>query len=379
MRSTLIVPAVMLTLASCADEPRPTIAEPFGGPPALARADVGAVFTISNATAGNAVLVYARGVDGTLTPAGAVPTGGTGTGGGLGSQGALVLARGGHLIVVVNAGSNSITSFRVQGGTPELVSTVPSGGMMPTSVDVRGDLVYVLNAGGSGNISGFRVDSHGALTAIPGSTRPLSSASAAPAQVSFTPRGDALVVAERATNVLSVYTLDDAGRAQGPTVVPSAGMTPFGFAFAGHDVLLVSEAFGGAADASATSSYRVGARGVLSLVSGSVKTTETAACWVAITPNGKFAYVTNTASGSVSGYRVNHDGALTLLDADGRTGVTGSGSGPIDATMSRDGRFLYTLNAGSRTISTFAIGVDGALTPVGAVAVVAGSAGLIGR
>jgi hypothetical protein len=82
---------------------------------------------------------------------------------------------------------------------------------------------------------------------------------------------------------------------------------------------VVSEAFGGAVDASATSSYRL-AGGTLTPVSTSVPTTETAACWAVVTRNGQYAYVTNAGSGTVSGYSVGSDGSLTLLDADGVTG-----------------------------------------------------------
>ena len=74
---------------------------------------VGQVFTISNAAAGNSVLVFARGVDGSLHAAGTYATGGAGTGAGLNSQGALALDESRSTLVVVNAGSNDISAFRV--------------------------------------------------------------------------------------------------------------------------------------------------------------------------------------------------------------------------------------------------------------------------
>jgi 6-phosphogluconolactonase len=101
-------------------------------------------------------------------------------------------------------------------------------------------------------------------------------------------------------------------------------------------------------------------------------------CWVEVTPNGRFAYVTNTASNSISGYAVGADGSLELLDADGRTGVTGGG--PIDLAITDGGRLLYTLNSGSQTISAFRIGEDGSLTALPyAPSVPAGANGLVGR
>jgi 6-phosphogluconolactonase (cycloisomerase 2 family) len=125
---------------------------------------------------------------------------------------------------------------------------------------------------------------------------------------------------------------------------------------------IVSEAFGGAVDASTVSSYRVLPDGSVLTIDGAVPTTETAACWIAISANGGYAYSTNTGSGSVSGFRIGHDGALDLLDPDGRTGVTGPGSVPLDAAFSTGGRYLYVLAFGIQEISVFAIGPDGSLT-----------------
>ena len=344
------------------------------------RAQPGAVYTLSNAATGNVVLVFDRAADGTLAAAGAFPTGGLGTGGGLGSQGALVLSQGGRFLLAVNAGSDEVSVLRVRPSSLELVGTVPSGGDQPTSVTVHKDLVYVLNAGGAGNIVGFRLGRSGALSPIAGSTRPLSSAAAAPAQVEFSPNGRVLVVTERETNVISTYLVGRDGLVTGPNVNPSAGATPFGFAFDNSGRLLVSEAFGGAADASASSSYVLHDDGTLTLLSGSVPTTETAACWLVVTNSGRFAYVTNTGSGSLSGYGIEPDGRLTLLDADGRTGETGAGSAPIDAAFDVASRFLYTLNAGNGSISAFAVRSNGSLAELEGVAgLPAGAVGLAAR
>src|SRR5207253_96166 len=106
--------------------------------------------------------------------------------------------------------------------------------------------LYVLNAGGSGNISGFTVDNSGRLTPIAGSTQPLSGSNVGPAQVSFSPDGRQLVVTEKTTNLLDVYSVDANGIASGPTTTPSAGGTPFGFAFGHRSDLFVSEAAGSA-------------------------------------------------------------------------------------------------------------------------------------
>ena len=168
-----------------------------------------------------------------------------------------------------------------------------------------------------------------------------------------------LVVTEKATSVIDTYTVNDEGLIDEHQQFPSVGETPFGFAFR-RDALIVSEAFGGAAEASAVSSYALADDGDLQVISPSVPTTETAACWIVVTRNGRFAYASNTGSGTLSGYGVSPGGNLSLLDADGVTGVTGLG--PIDMALSVNSHFLYALNSGDGTMSAFRVNHDGSLS-----------------
>ena len=357
---------LLAVLGACSHDDATSPGGPLPRAADLARggSDVGAVFTLSNSAAGNAVIAFARGADGTLTPAGSFATQGNGTGAGLGSQGAVALSGDGQFLFAVNAASNSVTSFAVDGTNLTRVSTVASGGTLPISLTTHGNIVYVLNAGGTENITGFSVDGNGRLTVLPGSSRPLSGTGVGPAQVSFDPSGSWLVVTEKNTNRIDVFAVGSGGLASAPVINASAGTTPFGFAFNQQGVLIVSEAFGGGVDASAVSSYTLGTNGTLSVVSASVPTTETAACWVAVTSNGKFAYAANTGSSSLTGYRVDH-ASLTILDADGKTGTTGTTA--IDVAFSRNSQFLYALSADSHSISAFSARQnDGSLTPVGA-------------
>jgi 6-phosphogluconolactonase len=218
-----------------------------------------------------------------------------------------------------------------------------------------------LNAGGSGGISGFTLSSQGDLAPIAGSTRPLSTTASGPAQISFDPGGANLVVTEKNTNRLSTYAVDANGVASGPTITAASGITPFGFAFTNSGTLVVSEAFGGAPDGSAVSSYAPGAGNTWNVISGSVATTETSACWIAITSNGRFAYATNAASGTITGYAIKN-GALTRLTDDGVTGNIGAGSAPTEMALSRDSKFLYAFTGATHRIAAFAIGADGSLT-----------------
>jgi 6-phosphogluconolactonase (cycloisomerase 2 family) len=321
----------------------------------------GAVFTMSNSAAGNEVLVFERSSDGTLSQQGSYSTGGLGTGSGLGNQGGVILSKGRGLLLVCNAGSNDISVFRIKRGGLNFLDRVPSGGEMPISLTSHGRLVYALNAGGNGNISAFVIRGNGHLKSIPGSTRPLSGNGTGPAQISFSNSGRILAVTEKATNQILTYRVHKHGQSSGPEVHSSSGSTPFGFAFSPRGYLVVSEAFGGAPNASATSSYRVFNNGSLNVISPSVSSGQTAACWIVITGNGKFAYATNTGSGNITGYRIRHNGSIHLLNQDGITGVTGPGSSPIDMAISRANHYLYSLNSGTQNFSIFRINRNGSL------------------
>lgn len=332
--------------------------------------NVGAVFTMTNAAGGNDVVVFSRAADGTLTSAGTFPTGGQGTGAGLGTQGALRLVQN-RLLFVSNAGSNDISVFAANSTELTLLNRFASGGSQPVSLTVHGRLLYVLNDGGNGNIAGFFINRDGNASPIPNSTRPLSGNATGPAQIEFSPDGRYLVVTEKNTNQIDIYAVNASGVASGPTTFASSGQTPFGFSFDHRGLLVVSEAFGGGLDQSAVSSYRITSEGDLQVISGSVGTNQTAACWIAITDNDKFAYATNTGSGSISGYRISRNGSLSLLDADGRTGITGGS--PIDMAMSSGSRFLYALSRGNDQVTGFRVGRDGSLTPIGSVGGLAAS------
>jgi 6-phosphogluconolactonase (cycloisomerase 2 family) len=325
----------------------------------------GAVFTMTDDAGGNAVLAFSRAADGSLTFTGTTPSGGTGSGGGegvLGSQGSVTLSRNGRFLFVVTAGSDDVSSFRVDGTRLTLASVVPSGGLLPVSVTEHDGLVYVLNAGGTGNISGFRADERGRLTPLPGSTRPLGSASSGAAQVAFDRSGDELAVTEKATRAIALYVVRHDGRTTGPSTVPSSGATPFGFAFTGHDVLVVSEAGGGAGGTSAVSSYDVDGQ-TAEVVSASVPNGQRAACWLTVTRDGHQAFVANAGSGDVSTYTLDRRGALTLRSGAG--GVLPSGGKPLDLALTIDDRFLYDLDAGNHSLVAFARRPDGTLDALG--------------
>jgi len=344
---------------------------------------VGAVFTATNGAEGNEVLMYLRDGDGRLTFADDFPTGGNGTGAGLGNQGGLALSGNNKWLFVVSAGSGELSVFRVRRDHLALTDVSATGGDRPISVTEHAGVVYVLDGAGGGEISGFTVDERGNLSAIENSTRGLSGADeTGPAQIQFSADGRVLVVTEKATNMIDTFVVDDNGVAGNAMVHESSGMTPFGFDVNRRNVLIVSEAFGGAPDASAVSTYRIFPDGSLKIGAASVATTETAACWIVSARSDRYTYTTNTGSGSVSGYSVHRRlGDLELLDENGVTGMVGDGTRPIDAAVSRDGRFMYVLAAGTNEIVSFEVHEqDGSLTNLERTGgLPAGANGLIAR
>jgi 6-phosphogluconolactonase (cycloisomerase 2 family) len=321
-----------------------------------------AVYALTNEPTGNRLAVFARDDRGMLTPAGLVPTGGAGTGQNTRSQGGLAFSDDQQFIYAVNSGDDTITVFSLTPTGPVPVQRIQSGGQLPVSLAVRDDLLYVLNAGsvagGVDNIAGFRVDPRGFLSPLPGSSRPLSAPSTGPAQIGFSGDGGVLIVTERNTNLITTYKLDGSGRAGQPQPMPSSGATPFGFRVNSNGFLIVSEA----GDPGSVSSYDVNARGTLEAISRSAPTEQNAPCWIGVTEDGKYAYAINAGSGSITGYTVGNQGALTQLKGDGGIFLTG-GTAPTEVAIIRS-QILYVLLRDSGGIGVFAIGADGTLFPI---------------
>jgi 6-phosphogluconolactonase len=321
------------------------------------------VYTLSNQVSSNMVLAYSRSSDGKLTYHASYATGGTGTGGGLGNQNAVILTEGDveDVLLAVNPGSNSISAFKITENGLALKSTVQSGGMRPVSITQHGNLVFVLNAGGEGNIAGFKLGNDYKLMPIQNSSRPLSSMAAGAAQVSFVNDGKVLAVTEKATNKIITYTVNEVGIPGSMHSITSANTTPFGFDVKADGNIFVSEAAGGAAGASTLSSYHIKNNGMISLADGPVGANQSAACWVVITNNGKYAYTTNTASNNLSTFNVNsNSGSINVHTAIAAT----TGMGPIDAALSNNSKYLYILNAGSHSIGAYAVANNGSLSYV---------------
>lgn len=348
----------------------------------------GAVYVSTNQLVNNEIVVFRRTRSGELRLRQTIATGGTGSQTVTESQDAVVLSDDNRFLFTVNVGSDDITVFRVHPGNFRLtfVQRVPSGGDRPVSLDVHEDLLYVVNSGITSGISGFRIAETGELTAVPGSVQPLSSGdegggpftavvlpctsifagfemgaicnSVGPAEVEFSPDGRFLVVSERLANQFSVYTVDENGVAGNRSSETSSGESPFGMHFDPSGRLIVAEAFLDRAGQAAASSYELTDEGVTEIITGSLPTNQASGCWMEVTPDGRYAYMTNPAVGNITGFNILEDGSLTLINEQDFLVET---SDPRDEELSAEGRFLYVLNNVGAFVDGYRVRSDGTL------------------
>lgn len=350
--------------------------------PAIAQdaEDTKAVFVMTNSAEKNEVISFVRAEDGSLQEFKHFATGGRGSGGNndpLESQGSLTLSQDNRVLLAVNAGSGQISVFGVHGAELALEDKVSSGGSEPNAIAQFGNLVYVLNTGGSSNVVGFRLN-YGRLRQIPNSLRFLSTNTSGAASVSFSPDGKFLAVTERLTNLVDVFAVQSDGTLGTIVKNPSVGPGAFAVKFAPEGVALVSETgAAGVANGSAISSYAVSGNGTLTAVSASVPTEGAANCWNAFTPDGRFVYVSNAGSSTIAGFSIAANGTLSPLSGT-VVGANPQGSTNLDITISADGKFLYTLNAAMGTIGIFEIQSDGTLANHGTMTGFAAGVGFNG-
>jgi 6-phosphogluconolactonase (cycloisomerase 2 family) len=420
-RRRWLVPAALcgilaaLLLAASPSGAHATANSPTPGP-------VGAVYVASNAIAGNAISIFNRFADGHLEPAGSVATGGLGSGPDtteaaltfdpLGSQNSLITDPASRLLFAVNAGSDSVSVFRIgAGGRLSLAGRpVSSSGAFPVSLAYNNSTLYVLNGKGN-SLTGFAVSGNGTLTRL--DTCPLPPLPASedglitqtPGQVGFSPDGAHLVVVSKEgltrtgfpdpNNTLGnghiyVYRVGSGGwlaNCGSPATTElspnrdGGGKFPFDFAWSDEGHLLLNEVFGDSASltGSEVSSFALAEDGSLSQIS-EVATDQGVACWIVRTDDKAFVanYVgdAQTFNGSISSLSVTKDGRLSLNNPPAVS--LGAGAFPVDLAVTNDGKFLYQLTPGLGAIRPFAVNTDsGALTPLTALAGVL-SAGWIG-
>ena len=337
----------------------------------------GAVFVESDNLTANTVVAYTRAADGTLSVAGVYPTGGRG--GQLdgsvvdhtASQGALAYDPAHRLLYAVNAGSDTITEFAVDGARLSRLQTIWSGGTFPVSVTVHDGSLYVLNARDGASIQGFvrfgdylvRVPFwHRELGFNPSQTPEFVST---PGQIAFTPDGSQLVVTTKSDGQsIEVFPVGPFGPARTPVITPDPGNVPFAVTFDAQQHLVVAEA-----GPSAVATFQLHHDGTLGLIDR-VTTGQAATCWV--TASGEHLYASNAGSATVTGLD-SQNGTLSTL------GNTSTDKGTVDAAASPDGRFLYVQTGAAGIVDEFAMQPNGGLQQVGSVTVpdAAGGEGIV--
>ena len=332
--------------------------------------DSGTVFVQTNDPAGNGIVVFHRRADGTLVALATYFTGGDGgraTGSmsdPLASQGSVIYDADRGLLFTVNAGSDSISVFRVDGDVLWLRQVIGSGGSFPTSITVHDDRLYVLNAGGVANVAGFRITGD-RLSRIDGATRTLGLSETtppqflmSPAQIGLTPDGKQLLVTGKTNNFIDVFSVDRNGSLDAPVQTADASV-PFAFTFSPRGQLDLVNAAGSlvAADVRHDGAITFGTP---------VPNGQSAACW--ITTVDGYAFVANTASNDVSEYQIQRDGTIVLVNATEASGIPGA----TDEAIS--GGFLYVQAGLAGEVDAYRVSGSGALSLVQTVTVPDGAA-----
>lgn len=331
----------------------------------------GAVFAATNASDGNAVIMYKRLSNGQLQLIGSFPTGGRGEGGindPLQSQSSVLLSSDYAYLLAVNAGSSTISVFRVLENGLVLLATTPTGGGNPVSVTMHDDLVYVANFGGVVHTSGFRLMPSGHLDPIANSKQTGSTLDTEVSTIAFSPDGLKLVLSERQTNLIDVFSVEPDGSLQNAVFNNSTANEPFGLQFTPNGQLLVSNASG------SLTSYRINDDNTLTALTTNATSSGVATCWVV--NNGTFAWTSSAITSSLSAFTLSSAGALAPLGPVATIAASGptifpTGAPPtafpIDIALSADSKYLYGVFSGLGEIIGFRVGPNGQLTPIGAV------------
>jgi hypothetical protein len=306
---------------------------------------------------------------------------------------------GNRCLFAVNAGSDTVSAFRVRSGGLELVQVVSSRGTgvagFPNSLAEKDGVLYVLNAGGTASLVGFDIQLDCRLEGIAGSTRDLRDITdsflipppvellTSPAQIRFSPNGRRLVMTIKGNDVPPGTTLPPSGRMAvfpvsrdaklgNPTVTPFDSVTarggPFSFRFIGQDDILVTHG-----NTQSVGTYRIQPDGRLLLTSGPFRTDAFAPCWLDVTRS--FAYIINfgdmpafgaapeDTNGSIEGFRIKADGTIeptgVLVDYPAPGPGMSSNHG-IDVRVI--GGFLYFVQPRTGKIGRYRIQSDGRLT-----------------
>ncbi len=334
--------------------------------------EAGAVFAATNDVKHNEVVMYRRSESGTLRLVGSFATGGRGEGGindPLQAQSSMALTKDHQFLLVVNAGSSNVSVFRVSETGLSLISKTSTEGGNPVSVTIHDDLVYVANVGGTYHTAGFHLTPWGELEFIQNSKQPLSFLDTEPGVIAFSPDGSKVIVTERQTSKIDVFSVASDGSLSNPVVNNDQGIEPFGASFAPSGALLVSEAGSGA-----VSSYSINSDNTLSVITSKAPAGGGATCWVI--PVGNWVYASNSVSSDVALYSLGSSGGLTPIGIAAMEPTTVKAifppgipvtSYPLDLAATPNGKFVYVVYSVLGRVIGYQVAADGTLTKVASV------------
>ena len=337
------------------------------------KGEVGAVFTATNDVRHNEVVMYRRSETGALTLVGSFATGGRGEGGindPLQAQSSMALTSDHRFLLVVNAGSSNISVFQVSPTGLTLLDKKSTEGGNPVSVAVHDDLVYVANVGGTYHTAGFHLKPWGELKFIENSRQPLSFLDTEPGVIAFSPDGSKVIVTERQTNKVDVFSVASDGSLANPVVNNAQGMEPFGASFTPSGTLLVSEAGSGA-----VSSYNINSDNTLSVITSKASAGGGATCW--IIPVRPWAYASNAISSDVALFGLELSGSLTPLGIAATEHTTTKAifppgipitAFPLDLAATPDGKFVYVVYSVLGKVIGYQVTANGKLAKIVSVA-----------
>lgn len=288
----------------------------------------------------------------------------------------------GRFAYVANLGGNSVSTYAINASTGALsrVGADVATGTAPYSVTVHpsGRFAYAASEA-SETVSAYRIDaSSGALTQIDcgggvGCYGANFATGSSPFPVTVDPSGKFAYVVNNGSNDISAYAINassgalvrvNCGGGAGCNGANFAAATnPYGIAIdpTGRFVYITNT------NTDSVSIYTINtSNGALTTISTGV-VAGTFPVSITVDPTGKFAYVANQSSGDVSAYAINTStGLLAQIGCGGGTGCVGAnfaaGSAPVAVSVDASSKFVYVVNYGSNDISTFAIGTTGALT-----------------
>ena len=388
------------------------------------RAVTGAVYAGTNDAQENGLVAYGRKPDGTLAFIGEYLSGGAG--GRLNTGGPVdplisahsVLNVDNRFVLQINAGSNTVSSFRVNKDfSLTLIGVVPSDGFGPDTIAVRDGVVYVANVSNNGvftgpqdqvgNLVAFTLHREtGYLQEIPGSKRQLVGR---PSDVAIAPSGRSLVVSIYNAGSTAISDSAAAAELESFDIVRPGFLTPFpvsaitstrrnndqdrnlpgAIAIAiressGHQVVVVTEsreflANGQPASLSqfqtgSVSTFDLNGSGLLRPISLDVPTsseittgptnTSTSSCWISFDKDGRTFWVISASSSIISSFRFNEDGSVEEVDSRAATGVpvnpdapnpAAGATGFVDVAETGESDFLYVLESGTGTVDVYQI------------------------